>query len=93
MDISQTIEIAVKKNIFDYIKIAKLLNYSENDIKFVILFWPTVYKKKYFEFSEEMVEEWFSYKKSPSMMQNFYKKIIKNYEKDIRFIKSIRQKR
>lgn len=64
--------------------IAKSLGYTDEELKYVQLFWDPTFNGSWFYLTKLMVVEWFGFANNISTMAHFYERnLIKNYKKDI----------
>lgn len=64
----------------DYLKLAKLDGFNEEQIKFAKIFWQPDMNNSWFYIGKEMVVDWLGYTDSKNTMNDFHIKLIKDYE-------------
>jgi phage anti-repressor protein len=69
----------------DHLELAKFLgrefcDFTTSDEKYIDIFWESTFNQSWLYLSEEMVYEQLGYKQSKYMMNDFYKKLIAEFE-------------
>jgi hypothetical protein len=82
------IEIAsiIEKN--DHVKLAKfigrkLCDFTENDDKYIDMFWDAAFNKSWLYLSDEIIINWMGYKKSKSSISDFVREMKSKYVREI----------
>lgn len=61
----------------------KLCSFTEDDEKYIDIFWDTTFNKSWLYVTDHMVNVQFGYENSKYMMSNFNKKLINEYENNV----------
>ncbi len=57
-------------------------NFTEDDEKFIDMFWDPVFNSSWIYLSDEIVVELMGYKKSKDTMRELYRKLLQEYDCD-----------
>lgn len=91
MDSSKVIELLSDEKVVealeskDHLVLAKFLGkemcgFTEDDEKYVDLFWDAAFNKSWIYLSDEIIIDWMGYKKSPDTVTNFMKEMKNRYK-------------
>jgi hypothetical protein len=72
----------------DHVILAKILGarfceFTEDDEKYIDMFWEPAFNKSWIYISDEVVADQFGYKRGRSMMSHFYRKLGEDFEENI----------
>lgn len=79
MSSKEIVELALQEDDFDHLKLAKFKGFNEKQIEMVKLFWDPAFNGGWIYLSDEVIYDYFGYKKSESSSKNFYKTMKDNY--------------
>jgi phage anti-repressor protein len=82
------IRAALEKTTFndlDYIELAKIFGFNDNEIKMLIVFWDPFYNKSWIYVSTEIIHDTFGYTKNTSSSTTIYKKLTNQFEEGLEY--------
>ena len=80
MDIKNIIEIALKEEELDYLKLTVIAQFNDEETEFTKLFWDQVSNSKFVTITREIVIDLLGYKSSKYAMESFNKKLTEKFE-------------
>lgn len=80
--VEQSLNIFQDKEI-DHLTIARLAGFNDEELNWVKLFWEPAFNKSWIYVHKEMIIDWMGYSNGKNTLNDFYKKIIKEYEENI----------
>jgi phage anti-repressor protein len=67
-----------------FLQLAKLSNYTEEELEYTKLFWETTFNQSWLYLSDNYIKEWLTNERKKDVLRNFYNQnLIKNYEENI----------
>jgi hypothetical protein len=79
----QVITEALEVKELDYIKLAQLARFTDEEIEFVRIFWEPAFNKNWIYINKELVVEWMGYTNNKDTMRDFHRKLKNFYEEGI----------